>query len=425
MHNAIEASYPLQFRKADTKKLGDQLRHHNSVILIGMKRVGISNFLRFFLGNTKAHSIYVPGKNTLFVSIDLNNLVERTVYAFWILTLKCLTDEIQNAKFGDAIEAEAHSLFTQCIQLHDCFFTLQAVQKVLTLLASQQVSTNIFFLRFDRITHVITPEFMANLQGLRDAVEQVSFVVTSYRPLHELASNAFGRTDLSTFLHELYIKPADQADTQIILSSLAKNYGVTLSKKLSEKLFTLTGGHVQYLQLCILFLHHHPSLLSSPNLESELLKDEEILFLSEELFTNLQASEKKYISELVYTKSKVKESETNVPYLYNTGIVQRNPHGQQIFNHFLAYYIQSHPSHTQSSFDFTKKEQQLFDALFTNFGTIVERERLIELVWPEEVELGVSDWAIDRLVARVRHKLKLSHSPHKIITVITRGYKLT
>jgi len=40
-------------------------------------------------------------------------------------------------------------------------------------------------------------------------------------------------------------------------------------------------------------------------------------------------------------------------------------------------------------------------------------------------EFGVSDWAIDRLVARVRVKLPQQNSPYEIVTVRTRGYKLS
>ncbi|MBI2599147.1 helix-turn-helix domain-containing protein, partial [Candidatus Curtissbacteria bacterium] len=53
------------------------------------------------------------------------------------------------------------------------------------------------------------------------------------------------------------------------------------------------------------------------------------------------------------------------------------------------------------------------------------REEIIEHVWPEVEELGVSDWTIDRLVARLRMKLKNQKSKYQIVTVKTRGYKLT
>jgi DNA-binding winged helix-turn-helix (wHTH) protein len=55
---------------------------------------------------------------------------------------------------------------------------------------------------------------------------------------------------------------------------------------------------------------------------------------------------------------------------------------------------------------------------------VCERERIIERVWPEAETFGVSDWAIDRLVARLRNKLKSQNAKEEIITVKTRGYKL-
>ena len=72
----------------------------------------------------------------------------------------------------------------------------------------------------------------------------------------------------------------------------------------------------------------------------------------------------------------------------------------------------------------TRKEHLLFSLLESQIGHICEREKIIEIAWPEYKEFGVSDWAIDRLVARVRVKLREQKSPYEIVTVRTRGYKL-
>ena len=74
--------------------------------------------------------------------------------------------------------------------------------------------------------------------------------------------------------------------------------------------------------------------------------------------------------------------------------------------------------------DFTKKEDTLFNYLKRHLNELCERDDIISAVWPEQEELGVSDWAIDRLVARVRSKLKSQNSPYHIQTIVTRGYKL-
>jgi len=84
-----EALYPISFRQKDAGALGNQLKNRNSVVLIGMKRVGISNFLRFFLNHKEIAKTYIAdGAAHLLIPVDLNDLVEREVFPFWILTLK-------------------------------------------------------------------------------------------------------------------------------------------------------------------------------------------------------------------------------------------------------------------------------------------------------------------------------------------------
>ena len=73
----------------------------------------------------------------------------------------------------------------------------------------------------------------------------------------------------------------------------------------------------------------------------------------------------------------------------------------------------------------SKKEHLLLTILEENRGALCEREHIIEYVWPEAQAYGVSDWAVDRLIARLRSKLKSSASEYEIVTVKTRGYKLT
>ena len=72
----------------------------------------------------------------------------------------------------------------------------------------------------------------------------------------------------------------------------------------------------------------------------------------------------------------------------------------------------------------SKKEHLLFTFLKSKGGVICEREEIIHAVWPEVEEFGISDWAIDRLVARLRVKLKAQKSPFEIQTIKTRGYKM-
>src|SRR3972149_11810562 len=111
-NKTIEALYPISFRQNDAKTLGQHLKNRNNVVLIGMKRVGISNFLRFFLNHQEIAKSYIADGNThLFIPVDLNDLVEREVFPFWILTLKRIVDSVEASILKDATKKYIERLF--------------------------------------------------------------------------------------------------------------------------------------------------------------------------------------------------------------------------------------------------------------------------------------------------------------------------
>ena len=97
-----EGYYPLTFRQEEAQQLGKYLQQRRSVNLIGMRRVGISNFLRFFLHHKDIVETHISFKQKhLFIPIDLNDLVEREIYPFWTLTLKRIVDACEAIDLPD------------------------------------------------------------------------------------------------------------------------------------------------------------------------------------------------------------------------------------------------------------------------------------------------------------------------------------
>lgn len=427
MSQVTESKYPITFRGEDAQILGQHLRQHNSVALIGMKRVGIGNFLRFFLNHSAISSTYIQNGQHVFVVVDLNNLVEKTLYAFWMLTLKRIVDVIETSQLSDEIKEQSRATFTQSIQLGDSFFTLESVHKLIKLLTLQDIFITVFFLRFDRLQDVITPEFFANIQGLREVGNHLSYVFTSYRSLYEIVPTVFTRSSLSGFCEEMYLKPAANKDMKIILSSFQERYGLELLPNTVDKILKLAGGHVQYLHLILIKLKNeqlNASILESEkSLQDVLDLDEEIRFLSEELFASLSPTEQEVLMEVTQEPATANQL-LQAKYLWDTGLLP-TPHSSSVFSPlFQSYLHEVTKIKQQRTHDFTKKEHLLFTLLQTHETELVEREMIIEQVWPDEIEFGVSDWSIDRLVSRVRSKLKAQNSEYKIVTVITRGYKL-
>ncbi len=424
---AIENSYPITFRRNTSAQLGNHLKSRHSVVLIGMKRVGISNFLRFFLNHKDIADIYLDkSRKHLFIPVDLNDLVEREMFPFWTLVLKRIVDAVEKAPLDSRIKDYIESLFMDSIQTQDLFFTIDNVRKSLIKLVESDAIPTIFLLRFDRIKDMATPEFFANLQGLKDASNQkLAYVFTSFRSLDMLEPSVFTKASLSLFSKDLYIKPAGKPDTKVICETYKNKYGFRLSETTEKNLFDLVDGYVQYLQLALIVLYElKKEIADKQELFYLLVNDERIALQSEELWYSLEDYEREVLIKIAQGKNITNAEKGKAKYLWDTGFVN-DGEGVKLFSPLLEYYIKQLGEKTQNHpADFTKKENVLFNYLVQNKEQICERENIVDAVWPEVEALGVSDWAIDRLVARVRSKLKLQKSELEVQTVKTRGYKL-
>ncbi len=426
MNTANESSYPITFRKSDSQAFGEHISHNHSVVLIGLKRVGISNFLRFVYSQPDFVKTYIKRDNVLFTRIDLNDLIERETFPFWTLVLKRLVDTVEESDLPEAIKEKCRRRFSESIQLKDLFVTVDSCRKVIAHIVDAEYYPVIFMVRFDRMKDTFKTEDFANLQSMVDSAgRNLSFVFTSFRPLYHLSPTVFSKAALTGFVHNHYLTPAAASDTEVILSSYQKQYNLTLTEPIKKALITLSGGHVQYLHLAVVKLTEIKPL---PQTEDELLdilkEDEAITLLSEELYESLSTDEQKMVMGINSDEMIDEKMREATHYLWDTGIVISEGKKERIFNALFSYYLDSKGKSSDTKKEFTRKEHLLFSILNTHEGTLVERDEIINSVWPEQAEMGVSDWAVDRLVARVRNKLKAQESPYEIVTIITRGYKL-
>lgn len=428
--SVIEKDYPVTFREEDAKALGIQLAHRHSIDLVGMKRVGISNFLRFFLYNHSVVPTYIhPSDKYLFVPIDLNDLVEREIFPFWALTMKRIVDAVGRSDLSELDKKRIESLFLSSIQTQDLFLLIDSVRRLVGELVGHDITIVLFFLRFDRMRDVVTPSFFDNLQGLKDAANQkLAYVFTGDRSLDVLSPSVFPKASLSVFSKVLSMKPANPQDTKIIYDTYKRRYSLSLSREIENELLRLANGYVQYLQLALIILNEKKESLpqSASELFEVLCGDERIMLQSEELWESLTKEEKDVLMKVAQGESVTAEEKIKAAYLWDCGFVTELNGEQRLFSELFAKYLKNHDEVKQDNHmvHFSKKEHLLYTLLEQHLGEICEREKIVETVWPEYSEFGVSDWAIDRLVARVRSKLKQQKSPYEIVTIRTRGYKL-
>lgn len=418
----IESTYPDQFRHNDTQTLATHLVQHSSVVLVGMKRVGISNFLRFFLSNKALEETFFKKAQLLFIVVDAHDLVERAIGPFWTLLLKRMNDVIEQSQLSDDIKKQSRELFLESIQLKDTFYTYDCVQKLCAQISSEGLHPVLVLTRFDRLLPAFTKEFFSNLQGLKDAAGKLSYIFTSYRPLEQLNSEVFSASSMSVFAHTQYLKPALPEDAHIVLDTLLHRYHLEMTEKQQQALVSLSSGHVQYLHLSVLAYKDTTDQEHFSFSAHALSDNESITLQSEELFGELTPKEKEVCEKIAHDQKITKDDESELDYLKKTGIVDSK---NQLFCSLLKEYIlRSSLEKQPKQKELSRQEQVLFTLFLQHTGELVERNEIVEEVWPDQAETGVSDWAIDRLVARLRQKLKDRNEPYKITTVVTRGYKL-
>lgn len=427
-----EVEYPLSFRSTSAKALGGHLQNRHSVQMIGMKRVGISNFLRFFLYHKDIKSTYLPqdGKQ-LFIPVDLNNLLERELFPFWRLTFKRIVDSVEQSQFDEKLKEKISKLFVQSIQSGDLFLTFDGVRESLVQLVHAGIYPTIFFIRFDRLAHAATPEFFNNLLSLYDSANQkLSYVFTSYRELSGLSPKVFTPQALASYVSDMYIKPGTKFDMEIIFTTIAQKFNLKVSPSLKDILIALSGGHAQYLQLSLIVLDEltkKTKQLSEDEIVAAIENDERIMLQSEELWESLTAEEQDIVRRVDEGKKITQTEKEAGKYVWNSGFILEERGTQHLFSPLFSNFVQlseKKKTNGKQTVEFSKKEHLLFELLEKKAHEICERETIVEEVWPEYKEYGVSDWSVDRLVARVRQKLRKQKSPWEIITVRTRGYKL-
>lgn len=421
--------YPLSFQEENAKILAQYLSGRHSIVLLGIKRVGIGNFLRFFL---KQPEVFKSNLNNwekhLFIAVDLNDLFECEITPFWILTLKRIVDSVEELALSEKAKKEIRNLFLESIQLKDLFFTIDSVRLSIGKIIDEGFLPTLFFIRFDRLGNAATPELFANLEGLKNFSHQrLSFVFTSFVPFNRVFPAISSQAVLALVYKSVYIQPTKKEDTKTIYDVYKSRYKLRLDEDLETEFLRLVDGYSQYLQLGLIALHEpNRQIKTKKELFDYLINDERIRLQSEELWENLSPDEQTVLSKIDKDEIITKDEKKQTLYLWNTGLIREEKEKLLFFSPLFAYFVNQRIKEEakDSTSEFSKKELLLFEYLKNNFDQICEREKIIEAVWPEGTGLGISDWAIDKLVERVRNKLKLQDNSFEIQTVKTRGFKL-
>lgn len=154
----------------------------------------------------------------------------------------------------------------------------------------------------------------------------------------------------------------------------------------------------------------------------------------EQFYTSLCPSEKEVLQSLIMGK-KIQEGDEkhSLEYLQKIGLVKENKITIPFITSYIREYLPRMSADVKDntiqinsvSVDshFSPKEKRAFKALISKKNQIVSRDELAKAIWPVDTEENYSDWAVDRIVARLRDKIeKIGFSKDVIKTLRNKGY---
>lgn len=406
------------------QKIAQLVDTNQSIELIGMKNVGITTFVNNYLLQEKPLSRFSKYKHSLVLcEINMYDLIEINTVSFYQLFLKRILEKIEELIAEGKLEITLKSTVPHTVKATDLLTLTDTTRYLLEQLKKKRLRCVIIFNRFDRIFPILTKDLIINLFNyVRQLNYKTTYLFTSYRPLSNIIQDGFFRTFTNGQLSQLFIQPLDARQAKQTIKKMAKQFNLKLSSEDVEQIAYLSGGHVKYIVLLVSMCATDDFSTKKINIQ-QIADSEEISLLSEEIFKSLTTEERSTIASIAEDTLAINKASKD-SYLFKSNIVDNQG---KVFSPLFASYIAKLAANDSTATDtiyLTRKEQSLYDCLLDHIDAIVDRETITRRVWPEFSQLDIFDWTIDKLVGRLRSKLKLLEPEKKIITVRTRGYKL-
>lgn len=188
-----------------------------------------------------------------------------------------------------------------------------------------------------------------------------------------------------------YFPVLDKGEFEYTVRRLSKMNGKAVPLNY-EKLFSLTGGIYYIVRSVVLEF-------SDKNLDIEKLYTTPLVHLSIEYIVNI-----------------VSNDTTNMIYddMFKLGIVDKR--GQFISEWLVKALKEQVPS------ELTQNEERVLAMLKDNRGTVVSRDIIAKTMWGSNYLEKYSEWAIEKVISRIRKKLNAQKSELKLITYKSDGY---
>ena len=304
---------------------------------------------------------------------------------------------------------------------------------------------NVIFLldHFDEFQNRLPGSFFQLIKGFRTLNKyKFGVVFGTRRDIKELIDPQVLKDFYDFFVgNTLYLKIYDQKATEVMFLQIEEAFGQKFTPAQKKSIVEKTGGHAKLTKAIAETILREKISPQEENLtQRPLIK--EALF---ELWLFLTAQEQQILSSIARDE-KVQESE-ELKNLINFNLIEPVQSNNfkftiPLFEQFVHDIIPKEASEKITynpqtkeilkganviSELLSKQEYRLLRFLVQNEGKIIERNEIIQAVWPDvQVQEGISDEAIDQMIFRLRKKIENEpKNPKHIQTVKGMGLRFS
>lgn len=234
---------------------------------------------------------------------------------------------------------------------------------------------------------------------------------------------------------ELYHSLPAEKDSHQFIKYLQKKWDINLDQHMAEHIVKHYGNHFYLIKEAVRYLRDNPDTTDWPLTHTLMQKKTAQIWNS---FSHVEQS--------VYIKISQKRIDFSpdekkcFEFFIKTGWLMQTKNTVQMANKQLEQYCKVQYQKNTLTIDFqgiitingvplmlefSKQEQAVIKKLLHSKNTLVQRETIALCLWGLDWHDHYSNWAIDRIMHRIRHKLKRLGANTVIKTVHGKGFTIT
>jgi hypothetical protein len=413
---------PTTFRQRTIGRVIQCVENGECCAVVGVGSVGKSNVLRHLTReDVLAHHLKDKAQKFLFVNVDGNAMVERSVWGYYELMFNRLIRTAEE-QLGPEWRERFDPLYQQVMDSTNYRLARRYLERMMLDLRATPQKHRIVFLmdEFDEVFSEIEGNLFAGLRALRDdhkyklvyvifgrkELSQTHQITGDYEAFYELfPSNTFG------------LGPYTDQDARYMIGRLAARREKPISRDDTTTIINITSAHPGLIRTTTFAVLDGEINLQGGNLHTQLLTNQKIRGEFYKIWEGLNPDEQTALFEI--SKNNPNVNRYALEMLQLKEVVERsNP--PRIFNDVFATYVRDDAKTPRFSIDWRSatvwrgseqvtgiigREYDLLAHLYKNRNRVCDVDELVRIVLLDD-PLSVTRQKIQSLVNRARRKIE-------------------